>query len=228
MKYLNTFRSLSGIQSSDSVSKACHLSQSKGLLRIDRALTGGCFQAARGAMRCYVGLWQFLLGTPLESLSALQLPASILSLLLPQEVAWAIHHSCYQVWLMETKQVDEPPGTCSLQQWCSLLTLCWEHSTPCFQGMSLMTSAVEEAGNVLLTHVNKLWAWTVGYTLLLASPGKFKVGDNTSKSPWPLYQVASCSSYVPLGGLRNFRKAMFSRNIIRIQKKKMLKLICRG
>ena len=81
----------------------------------------------------------------------------------------------------------------------SILTLRQEHSTPCFQGMTLMTSAMDEAGNVLLTHVNKLWAQTVGYTLLLVSSGKFKVGDNTSKSPWPLYQVASHSSYVSLG-----------------------------
>lgn len=118
---------------SDSVSKACHLSQSKGLMWIDRALTGGCFQAASCQRNCVV-LWQFPLSTPLESLSASQWPASILSLLLPQEVAWAIHHACYQVWRMETEQVDELPGTCSLQQWCSILTLCWERSTPCFQG----------------------------------------------------------------------------------------------
>lgn len=85
--------------------------------------------------------------------------------------------------------------------------------------MTFMTSAMDEAENVLLTHVNKLWAWTVGYTLLLVSSGKFKVGDTLAEALGHFIKLLHVPAMCPWG-LRSFRKAKFSQNIIRIQEKK--------
>lgn len=81
-----------------------------------------------------------------------------------------------------------------------------------------MTSAMDKAENVLLTHVNKLWAWTVGYTLLLVSSGKFKVGDTLAEALGHFIKLLHVPTMCPWG-LRSFRKAKFSQNIIRIQEK---------